>query len=64
MATVSAEDLIPATRNIDIVLGGHSHTYFRSPQVLQNADGIPVPDNQMGKNGRYVGTLRLTLTRP
>ncbi len=64
VATVSDEDLIPATRNIDIVLGGHSHTYFRSPQVLQNADGIPVPDNQMGKNGRYVGTLRLTLTRP
>ena len=43
VATVSDEDLIPATRNIDIVLGGHSHTYFRSPQVLQNADGIPVP---------------------
>ena len=63
VTTVSDEDLIPATRNIDLVLGGHSHTYFRSPQVLQNADGIPVPDNQMGKNGRYVGTLRLTLSR-
>ena len=63
VATVSDEDLIPATRNIDLVLGGHSHTYCRSPQVLQNADGIPVPDNQMGKNGRYVGTLHLTLSR-
>nr|MCR5180641.1 5'-nucleotidase C-terminal domain-containing protein [Bacteroidaceae bacterium] len=42
---VSDEEFIPATSNIDIVLGGHSHTYFASPQVLQNKDGVPVPDN-------------------
>ncbi len=60
---VSDEEFIPATRNIDIVIGGHSHTYFTAPQVMRNADGAYVPDNQMGKNGRYVGTLRLTLQR-
>lgn len=60
---VSDEELIPATRNIDVVIGGHSHTYFRHPEVLQNLDGRDVPDNQMGKNARYVGTLRLTLER-
>ncbi|MBP5770726.1 MAG: 5'-nucleotidase C-terminal domain-containing protein [Bacteroidaceae bacterium] len=58
-AGVSDEELIPATRNIDIVIGGHSHTYFTKPQVLKNLDGQEVPDNQMGKNARYVGTLRL-----
>nr|MCR5180096.1 bifunctional metallophosphatase/5'-nucleotidase [Bacteroidaceae bacterium] len=60
---VSDEEFIPATSNIDIVLGGHSHTYFASPQVLQNKDGVPVPDNKMGKNARYVASLRLTMQR-
>ena len=63
IAGVSDEELIPATRNIDIVIGGHSHTYFASPQILKNLDGTAVPDNQMGKNARYVGTLRLTMLR-
>ena len=58
----SDEELIPATRNIDIVLGGHSHTYFTRPEVLQNLDGQSVIDNQMGKNGRFIGLLRLTMT--
>ncbi|MBR0274503.1 MAG: 5'-nucleotidase C-terminal domain-containing protein [Bacteroidaceae bacterium] len=61
IAGVSDEELIPATRNIDVVIGGHSHTYFASPQLMKNADGSDVPDNQMGKNARYVGTLRLRL---
>ena len=63
VAGISDEEFIAATRNIDLVLGGHSHTYFTCPQVLQNADKKNVPDNQMGKNGRYVGTLSLKLTR-
>lgn len=62
-AGISDEEFIAATRNIDLVLGGHSHTYFSHPEVLKNADGKSVPDNQMGKNGRYVGTLSLKLTR-
>lgn len=63
IAGVSDEEFIAATRNIDVVLGGHSHTYFASPQIVENADGIRVPDNQMGKNARYVGTLRLGFGR-
>ena len=61
VAGISDEELIPATRNIDIVIGGHSHTYFTNPEWLKNLDGAIVPNNQMGKNARYVGTLRLTL---
>ena len=63
IAGVSDEELIPATRGIDLVIGGHSHTYFASPQLLHNADGITVPDNQMGKNARFVGTLRLQMVK-
>ena len=63
VAGVSDEELIAATRNIDIVIGGHSHTYFRHPEVLENLDGHAVIDNQMGKNARFVGTLRLHFNR-
>ena len=63
LAGVGDEELVPATSGIDLVLGGHSHTYFASPQLLKDASGRAVPDNQMGKNARYVGTLRLTLQR-
>lgn len=63
VAGISDDEFIPATRNIDVVIGGHSHTYFVNPQLLKNLDGILVPNNQMGKNARYVGTLRLTVGR-
>lgn len=52
-------EVIPATRGIDVVLGGHSHTYFEHPEIVKNADGKDVICNQMGKNGRYVGVLHL-----
>lgn len=56
---VDDSELVPESRHIDIVLGGHSHSYFEQPEVVNNADGKPVYCNQMGKNGRYVGTLTL-----
>lgn len=49
--------LISATRYIDAVIGGHSHTYFIEPEYVVNADGKMVVCNQMGKSGRFVGTL-------
>lgn len=52
-------EVIPATRDIDVVLGGHSHSYFEHPEIVKNADGKDVICNQMGKNGRYVGVLHL-----
>ena len=55
------QDLVAHTRGIDILLGGHSHTYFEEPIYVNNLDGVPVPCNQMGKNGQWVGTLRLTI---
>ncbi len=57
--TDSDEVLIPATRNIDIVLGGHSHSYFEAPVYYKNLDGVEVPLQQMGKNARFVGRMVL-----
>lgn len=52
--------LIPLTHDIDIVLGGHSHTLFNEPKIVYNADGHKVVCNQLGKNGIYVGLLTVT----
>lgn len=58
---IDDSEVIPATRDIDIVLGGHSHTYMERPEVAKNADGKYVYCNQMGKHGRYVGELSLQM---
>lgn len=59
--TVNDSLLIPATHDIDVVLGGHSHTLFNEPKIIKNADGRSVVCNQLGKNGVNVGMLIVTL---
>lgn len=60
---VSDEDLIANTRNIDIVLGGHSHSFFEKPVYYENLDGKNVPLQQMGKNGLFIGEMKLKLEK-
>ena len=50
-------ELIENTRNIDIVLGGHSHSFFEVPEFYKNLDGIEVPVQQMGKSAAFVGRM-------
>lgn len=52
--------LAKKSRNIDIIIGGHSHTYIEKPIHYKNLDGKDVCITQMGKNGVYVGRLQLT----
>ena len=58
--TCDDERLAAATKGIDMKLGGHSHTYFKEPAKLINADGKEVIMQQMNKNGRYLGVVTLT----
>lgn len=53
--------LIPSITDIDIVLGGHSHTYFKQLEYVNDADGKPVAVNQNGKHGAFVGRLEIEL---
>ena len=53
--------LAKQSRNIDIILGGHTHTFLRSPERRQNLDGKEVVINQMGGNGIYVGKLSVVM---
>ena len=41
-------DLVRATRNIDLVVGGHSHTFIKDIVYENNIDGKPVPIVQNG----------------
>ena len=57
------ERLVANTRNIDVILGGHSHTFLKAPKNYLNMDGKNVPIMHTGKNGIYVGRLDLTLNK-
>ena len=57
------EKLVANTRNIDVILGGHSHTFMEGPKNYLNVDGKNVPVMHTGKNGIYVGRLDLTLNK-
>ena len=54
-------NLVVKTRNIDVILGGHTHTNMEHPAIYQNADGKDVPIMHVGKSGVYVGKMKLTL---
>ncbi len=56
-------ELVPGTRNIDLVLGGHSHTYFRQLEYLKNLDGEEVPVDQNGKSAIWVGKMVMDVVK-
>jgi 5'-nucleotidase len=45
------------SRNIDLIIGGHSHTFLEKPDVRKNLDGKDVPITQTGGNGKYIGRI-------
>lgn len=54
------EEVIANTRGIDLVLGGHSHSYFKKLEYEKNLDGKPIPVDQNGKHAVFVGKMILT----
>ncbi len=54
---VSDMDLAYQSKNIDLILGGHTHTFFTKPEEFANADGAKVLVNQVGWAGIYLGRL-------
>lgn len=53
--------MIPRSRYIDVVLGGHTHTYMQQLEYVNDLDGRPVPVDQNGKHAAFVGKLVLNL---
>lgn len=58
-----ADRLIPNVRNIDVVLGGHSHTFMKGPRTYLDKDGKNVSLMHSGARGVNVGRMDLTLEK-
>lgn len=49
------------TRNIDMIIGGHSHTFINYPDYVTNLDGEKVPIVQTGSKGICLGYAKIKL---
>jgi 5'-nucleotidase len=49
------------SHDIDIILGGHTHTFMSEPDKKPNADGQEVIINQTGAYGVYFGRLNIIM---
>lgn len=56
-------ELAAQSKDIDIILGGHSHTYMEAPEYIKNRDGKDVMIFQTGKNGTFVGRVDVELEK-
>lgn len=54
---VSDEILAKESENIDLIIGGHTHTFFNAPVVYKNKNGSDVIVNQVGWAGLVLGRL-------
>ena len=51
------------SRNIDIIIGGHSHTFMQEPSLRKNLDGKEVLVYQTNGRGVYVGRIDVKLQK-
>lgn len=54
---ISDRTLATRTSNIDLIIGGHTHTFLNKPVLSQNKDGDFVLINQVGWGGIQLGQI-------
>ena len=54
---ISDLNLASATENIDLIIGGHTHTFLGKPTAVSNTAGKTVLVNQVGCYGLYLGKV-------
>ena len=50
-------NLAKLTRDIDLIIGGHTHTFLPKPTLVKNLDNVNILVNQVGKWGLNVGRI-------
>ncbi len=50
-------NLARATKDIDLIIGGHTHTFLPKPTIEKNSIGKNVLVNQVGAYGLYLGKI-------
>ena len=53
--------LIDKTKNIHIIIGGHTHTFLNKPTIEKNNTGKPVLINQVGWAGVNLGRIDIEI---
>jgi 5'-nucleotidase len=51
------------SKNIDLIIGGHTHTFLNEPDIRKNQDGKPVIINQVGWAGIMLGRVDVFFER-
>ena len=51
------------SKNIDLILGGHTHTFLDKPEIVKNKDGENVLINQVGWAGIRLGRIDITFEK-
>lgn len=54
---ISDLKLAAATKNIHLIIGGHTHTFLEKPTEVKNSDGQIVLVNQVGWGGIHLGRI-------
>lgn len=54
---VSDLNLAAKTKDIDLIIGGHTHTFLDKPTIVKNLDGIDTLVNQVGCYGINLGRI-------
>jgi len=52
-----------STKNIDFIIGGHSHTVLPKEIYVTNLDGNQVPVVQTGSRGIYLGYMKINMNK-
>ncbi len=60
---VSDKILAAKTSGIDLIIGGHTHTFLPEPEIYENAVGEKVLVNQVGWSGLYLGRIDFFLQK-
>lgn len=55
------KQFIAKTSGIDVLLGGHTHTYFKKEEYVKDKKGHQVVVDHTGKNARFIGTFELEI---
>lgn len=55
--------LAKKTKNIDLIIGGHTHTFLEKPTIENNIEGVPVLINQVGCYGINIGRVDFYFTK-